>query len=581
MTTVATITASASSGAAAFTGPARSSDTADQFAIELGKSTQQVREREDSAEPGTKPPQGPADQPAPVENSLGNGSLGNGSLGIESLGIESLGNESLGIESLGNESLGDEVAAGTGAAQQSEQAEPNQLLEIVEVGLVSVEPTELDLDLAPDQQPVLPTPIVVIAAPIIAPADQVVVIDEKAAVVAPAAALPVAISNTEALPTDTADAPAAVPAPQVDSGNVAPANVAPATVAPATVAPATVAPVAVNADTLTSDAVAPVNVTPVNVTPVAVAPVTVPAVNPEAPAAVPATDPTVQLAPSSATPAESASQPPPATTRTPATGEAAPVGTSADAPSSADGPTVQAVANQGGGSQQTPDPSSSSAGEREEPAVVGDLDRQSDQLVQFETSSTARTQGADAAQSIDPRVITSSTIPVATSAPTPVAFESSAPANVVEPKLATPIPVSTQMSAHLSAFRGMADGTYETTIRLNPEELGQVSVRIQVNGGNVSIHAFGASDIAVQALREAMPDLRQDLLRSGLDLVDSQVDQGSASFGDQSEAASGRPLDADKTEAPAENRIGRPTGADLEVTTDAYRSEGGLVDVRV
>ena len=568
MTTVATITASASSGAAAFTGPARSSDTADQFAIELGKSTQQVREREDSAEPGTKPPQGPADQPAPVENSLVNGSLGN----------ESLVNESLGIES-----LGDEVAAGTGAAQQSEQAEPNQLLEIVEVGLVSVEPTELDLDLAPDQQPVLPTPIVVIAASIIAPADQVVVIDEKAAVVAPAAALPVAISNTEALPTD---APAAVPAPQVDSGNVAPANVAPATVAPATVAPATVAPatvapVAVNADTLTSDAVAPVNVTPVNVTPVAVAPVTVPAVNPEAPAAVPATDPTVQLAPSSATPAESVSQPPPATTRTPATGEAAPVGTSADAPSSADGPTVQAVANQGGGSQQTPDPSSSSAGEREEPAVVGDLDRQSDQLVQFETSSTARTQGADAAQSIDPRVITSSTIPVATSAPTPVAFESSAPANVVEPKLATPIPVSTQMSAHLSAFRGMADGTYETTIRLNPEELGQVSVRIQVNGGNVSIHAFGASDIAVQALREAMPDLRQDLLRSGLDLVDSQVDQGSASFGDQSEAASGRPLDADKTEAPAENRIGRPTGADLEVTTDAYRSEGGLVDVRV
>ena len=556
MTTVATITASASSGAAAFTGPARSSDTADQFAIELGKSTQQVREREDSAEPGTKPPQGPADQPAPVENSLVNGSLG-------------------------IESLGDEVAAGTGAAQQSEQAEPNQLLEIVEVGLVSVEPTELDLDLAPDQQPVLPTPIVVIAASIIAPADQVVVIDEKAAVVAPAAALPVAISNTEALPTDTADAPTAVPAPQVDSGNVAPANVAPATVAPATVAPATVAPVAVNADTLTSDAVAPVNVTPVNVTPVAVAPVTVPAVNPEAPAAVPATDPTVQLAPSSATPAESASQPPPATTRTPATGEAAPVGTSADAPSSADGPTIQAVANQGGGSQQTPDPSSSSAGEREEPAVVGDLDRQSDQLVQFETSSTARTQGADAAQSIDPRVITSSTIPVATSAPTPVAFESSAPANVVEPKLATPIPVSTQMSAHLSAFRGMADGTYETTIRLNPEELGQVSVRIQVNGGNVSIHAFGASDIAVQALREAMPDLRQDLLRSGLDLVDSQVDQGSASFGDQSEAASGRPLDADKTEAPAENRIGRPTGADLEVTTDAYRSEGGLVDVRV
>jgi flagellar hook-length control protein FliK len=137
------------------------------------------------------------------------------------------------------------------------------------------------------------------------------------------------------------------------------------------------------------------------------------------------------------------------------------------------------------------------------------------------------------------------------------------------------------MSAHLSAFRGLADGTYETTIRLNPEELGQVSVRIQVNGGTVSIHAFGASDIAVQALREAMPDLRQDLLRSGLDLVDSQVDQGSASFGNDREAASGRPLDTDKTDGSAENRIGRPTGADVDAINDMNRSEGGLLDVRV
>jgi flagellar hook-length control protein FliK len=106
-------------------------------------------------------------------------------------------------------------------------------------------------------------------------------------------------------------------------------------------------------------------------------------------------------------------------------------------------------------------------------------------------------------------------------------------------------------------------------------------VRIQVNGGTVSIHAFGASDIAVQALREAMPDLRQDLLRSGLDLVDSQVDQGSASFGNDREAASGRPLDTDKTDGSAENRLVRPTGADVDAISGMNRSEGGLLDVRV
>ena len=240
------------------------------------------------------------------------------------------------------------------------------------------------------------------------------------------------------------------------------------------------------------------------------------------------------------------------------------------------------VANQGGDSQQSPEPSGSGGSEPVESSVVDrDPDQLSDELAKVESGATGRMQVADAAQGVDPRVTTAGSNPVATTAPTPVAFESNSPVTVVEPKAPTPIPVSTQMSAHLSAFRGLADGTYETTIRLNPEELGQVSVRIQVNGGTVSIHAFGASDIAVQALREAMPDLRQDLLRSGLDLVDSQVDQGSASFGNEREAASGRPLDTDKTDVSAENLISRPTGADVDAISDMNRSEGGLVDVRV
>jgi flagellar hook-length control protein FliK len=237
------------------------------------------------------------------------------------------------------------------------------------------------------------------------------------------------------------------------------------------------------------------------------------------------------------------------------------------------------VANQGSDSQQSPGRSGS---DRAESAIVGsDADLQSDEVGKFDADATRLVQVADAAQGLDTRNAPVSTNPVATSAPAPVSVDSSSPVTVAEPKApaATPLPISTQMSAHLSAFRGLADGTYETTIRLNPEELGQVSVRIQVNGGTVSIHAFGANDIAVQRLREAMPDLRQDLLQSGLDLVDSQVDQGAASFGNQREAASRRRLDSDRTEVAADNRISRPTSVDA--ITDVLRSEGGRVDVRV
>jgi len=51
MTSVATISASTAAEAAAFTGPARSTDSSGQFATELNKTTQQVRERHDGQQP--------------------------------------------------------------------------------------------------------------------------------------------------------------------------------------------------------------------------------------------------------------------------------------------------------------------------------------------------------------------------------------------------------------------------------------------------------------------------------------------------------------------------------------------------
>ena len=147
MTTVATISASAPSGAAGFTGPARSSETSDQFAIELGKTTQQVRERGNTAEPRPNPPKGSADNAAstPVENATGN-----------------------------------EVASGTEATQQGEQVEPQQLLDSVIAGLDNGESTDLNHDQSTDLQSLVSTPVVAIAPRMVLPAEQLVAMDETA-----------------------------------------------------------------------------------------------------------------------------------------------------------------------------------------------------------------------------------------------------------------------------------------------------------------------------------------------------------------------------------------------------------------
>jgi flagellar hook-length control protein FliK len=198
---------------------------------------------------------------------------------------------------------------------------------------------------------------------------------------------------------------------------------------------------------------------------------------------------------------------------------------------------------------------------------------------QFEGEIFDRTQGNVTRSGLEMPVSPVMTNQVAASGLSQATLDPGSPIPSAEPK--APAPVAAQMSAHLSTFKGLANGTYETTLRLYPEELGQVSVRIQVNGGTVSIHAFGASDVAVQALREAMPDLRQNLLQSGLDLVDSQVDQGSSFLSEEQESASGRMVDSSNPDSPVNQQNSEIAGDNIDDLTNNERTEGSRVDVRV
>ena len=195
--------------------------------------------------------------------------------------------------------------------------------------------------------------------------------------------------------------------------------------------------------------------------------------------------------------------------------------------------------------------------------------------VQADASMEARSAGTSAnSVSAGPQGASNVTAPSSTpAAPAPMA---SADARAAE------TPVAHQLSAHLSNFRGRPDGSYETTMSLRPAELGQVTVKIQVNKGMVSLQATGMTAVAVEALREAMPDLREDLLRSGLDLVDSHVDRDPSSFGDDDSTSS---LDDSAREKLESTESASATDANDIAATEIVEidesGEGGRVDIRV
>ena len=195
--------------------------------------------------------------------------------------------------------------------------------------------------------------------------------------------------------------------------------------------------------------------------------------------------------------------------------------------------------------------------------------------VQADASMEARSAGTSAnSMSAGPQGASNVTAPSSTpAAPAPMASADTRAAET---------PVAHQLSAHLSNFRGRPDGSYETTMSLRPAELGQVTVKIQVNNGMVSLQATGMTAVAVEALREAMPELREDLLRSGLDLVDSNVDRDPSSLGDDDSTSSVEGSAREKLES--SESVSTTDASDIaatEILEIDDSGEGVRVDIRV
>jgi flagellar hook-length control protein FliK len=108
-----------------------------------------------------------------------------------------------------------------------------------------------------------------------------------------------------------------------------------------------------------------------------------------------------------------------------------------------------------------------------------------------------------------------------------------------------PVPVAAQLGPHLRVLRQGPDGTHHATLVLDPEELGPVRIRMELAAGTIHLHLTGGHDVAVDALREAMPELRQELVDAGLTVGGLDVSAGT-------DLGGGSPYGASRGPAPGE-----------------------------
>ena len=100
--------------------------------------------------------------------------------------------------------------------------------------------------------------------------------------------------------------------------------------------------------------------------------------------------------------------------------------------------------------------------------------------------------------------------PIATapSAPTP-----SAPFTPTAPALATLTP---QLARPIFTLAAAGAGEHVMTINVTPDNLGPVTVRAHIGADGIRLEVFAPTDVARDALRTILPDLRRDLAGSGM-----------------------------------------------------------------
>jgi hypothetical protein len=87
---------------------------------------------------------------------------------------------------------------------------------------------------------------------------------------------------------------------------------------------------------------------------------------------------------------------------------------------------------------------------------------------------------------------------------------------------ALPRLLSQRIAHRLGSLEGHS-GVIRIQLRLDPPELGSVAVRVVLDGGELKVHFFANDTVAKEALQGAVPELKAELERIGLNLGETYV----------------------------------------------------------
>ncbi|TFD87311.1 flagellar hook-length control protein FliK [Cryobacterium lactosi] len=102
----------------------------------------------------------------------------------------------------------------------------------------------------------------------------------------------------------------------------------------------------------------------------------------------------------------------------------------------------------------------------------------------------------------------------------PVAPANAAPAGAAAAPLPTgpavPVPLASQVARPLFSLAAAGPGEHTMSISVTPDNLGPVVVRAQISAAGIRLELFAPTDMAREALRLILPDLRRDLAGGAL-----------------------------------------------------------------
>lgn len=181
-------------------------------------------------------------------------------------------------------------------------------------------------------------------------------------------------------------------------------------------------------------------------------------------------------------------------------------------------------------------------------------------------------------------------VPPALSGPTApaAATPASAASSPLPAGSAVPVPLASQVARPLFTLAAAGPGEHTMSISVSPDDLGPVVVRAQISATGIRLELFAPTDLAREALRLILPDLRRDLaggsLSASLDVSARNQPGDAGSSGRQDRPAADQSAQGSAAlggdPRGAQDRRGEPGAIDpwlrsMSIDADATDAEAG------